>query len=243
MNVPLSVGPQYKDTDNKGVDCFVYDIIVNPKVLEDAKGDETGQYRDFLCHLAIQSVEQKYPKHGNLDRQYKLPKLKYMGAHVQSQYIRDRKSIPKIEEVSAKGSIPSSGTSKPVQKNSNPFVDSKIFVQLEKDLPYKLVWIKYEKLYENLVDQNDISIDCHEINSTIDEYSVVCNGKSNCSDYAEPILIPDKDIKGLSLIIDFLGFIDPKDIDVKVSPFKFQVCSPLSFFCPQVFYKKMSIQK
>ena len=75
MNVPLSVGPQYLESDHAGIECIVFDIIVNIKVIEDCIEDETGQYRDFLCHLCIQSVEQKYPALGTLDRQYKLPKL------------------------------------------------------------------------------------------------------------------------------------------------------------------------
>jgi hypothetical protein len=230
MNVPLSVGPQYKDVDNKGVDCFVYDIIVNPKVLDESKDDETGQYRDFLCHLSIQSVEQKYGKLGNLNKQYKLPKLKYMGAVIQSQYIRDRKSVPKIEEVSEKQSAPSSGTKKQAKKGSSLFVDKKEFVQLDKDLQFKLIWIKHNNPCENSENKHDISINSNGNGngSTVNECPINFHG--NGSDYTEPILIPDEDIKGLTLIIDFPGVVEPNEIDVKLSPFKFQVGYLFQYF-------------
>ena len=70
----------------------MYDIIVNPSVLEECKEDKTGKHRDFICQLAIQSLEQKYNE--DLDRRYTLPKLKYMGT-ITSQHVRDRKSEPK----------------------------------------------------------------------------------------------------------------------------------------------------
>lgn len=226
MNVPLSAGPQYKSTDNKGLDCFVYDIIVNPKVLDESKDDTTGQYRDFLCHLAIQSVEQKYPKLGNLDRQYKLPKLKYMGASIQSQYIRDRKSVPKIEEVSEKESVPSSGTKKQVKKGSSLFVDKNEYVQLDKDLKFKLIWIKYDSLCEYKENEQDVPTNCYGSDSTISECPIICNsnGNGNGSDYSEPTSIPDENIRGLALVINFPGVLEPDEVYVKISQFKFQVC-------------------
>ena len=146
MNVPLSVGPEYKELNNAGVSCLVYDIIVNMKVIQEACDDETGQYRDFLCHLCIQSVEQKYPKNGALDRQYKLPKLKYMGFPIKSQCIRDKKSIPKIQDVSeAPAIIPKVSAKK---NKVNDKINHKNFsvndedIGPDRDLPFRLVWLK-----------------------------------------------------------------------------------------------------
>jgi hypothetical protein len=42
-----------------GESSVVYDCIVNPKVIADSQNDPTGNYRNFLCELALQYVEQK----------------------------------------------------------------------------------------------------------------------------------------------------------------------------------------
>lgn len=88
LNIPMSVGPGRPCTDKAGEMCVVFDIIVSPSVLSQAKEDATGKYRDFVCQLAIQSAENKHKM--PLDYRYKLPKgLKYIG-QVQSQMIQDR---------------------------------------------------------------------------------------------------------------------------------------------------------
>lgn len=89
VRVPVSIGPEREDEDNKGDKCFVIDCVVNPKVLE---GD-----RDALCDLAIAYAEQKYEL--ELDRKFKLPRLKYKGSQVVSQWIRDDSKRPTITEV------------------------------------------------------------------------------------------------------------------------------------------------
>ncbi len=100
MNIPMSVGIGRSEVDKKGVECEVYDIVVNPDVVHDVVEDATGKFREFLCQLGIQCIEQKYKM--ELDKRYKLPKLKYMGDSdaIPQQYIQDRKNMPKIEEVS-----------------------------------------------------------------------------------------------------------------------------------------------
>ena len=115
----------------------MYDIIVNPSVLIECKEDKTGKHRDFICQLAIQSLEQKYNE--DLDRRYTLPKLKYMGT-ITSQHVRDRKSEPKIEEVSS-----SSAQSKAKPKPRPIQV-------VEVDLPYALKWLKQDKTDEDIDD-------------------------------------------------------------------------------------------
>lgn len=111
LNIPMSVGPRKDDTDKAGVPCMVFDIMVNPTVVRDAVEDNVGKNKDFLCQLAIQSLEQKYKL--SLDRRYKLPKLKVHG-ELQEQYIQDRKNMPKIEEVSIKKAAPKQ-SNKPTQ--------------------------------------------------------------------------------------------------------------------------------
>ena len=83
MNIPLSVGPRRFDKDKSSVQCHVYDVIVNPTVIADVVEDITGKKRDFLCQLALQGLEQKYKE--QLDKRYKLPKLKYLGEKIATQ--------------------------------------------------------------------------------------------------------------------------------------------------------------
>ncbi|CAM9261741.1 unnamed protein product [Heterosigma akashiwo] len=107
MSVPVSVGQARQMTDKAGKHCVVYDCVMNPKVLEDAKTDKTGTQRDFLCQLAIEYVESKYKT--TLDRRYKLPKLRYKG-EISKQRVRDITKRPKIQEVSS--SKPSAAAAK-----------------------------------------------------------------------------------------------------------------------------------
>jgi hypothetical protein len=218
MNVPLSVGPQYEEIDNAGVTCFVYDIIVNPKVLEEAKEDQTGQYRDFLCHLVLQSVEQKYPKHGILDRQYKLPKLKYMGAKIQSQYIRDKKNMPKIDTVSE-----TPAAQKSIQKKES----NNVFIEVDKDLPFRLVWLSEGASKEPEINIHDIDRERETDDSlsepSLTESPVIFMGGGNGREYSEPMMVPDDKVVAIAFYADFPEAINLKDIDVQISPFKFQV--------------------
>lgn len=108
INIPLSLGPPLTDVDKSGAECTVYDIVVNPKVIDDAKADETGNYRNFLCELSLQYIEQKYKV--PVDHQFKLPKLTYKGETPRPQYIRKSAAAPVIEEV----------TSKPVNTKPKP---------------------------------------------------------------------------------------------------------------------------
>lgn len=111
LNIPLSVGPPRTSEDKTGAPCVVYDIMVNPKVVTNAQEDKVGKDKDFLCQLAIQSLEQKYSI--SLDRRYKLPKLKVFG-ELQQQYIQDRKKMPKIEELDSNKASSKSSSSKKV---------------------------------------------------------------------------------------------------------------------------------
>ena len=95
VSVPMSVGPPKPDKDAAGKSCVVFDMIVNPDVIADAKEDKSGSFRHFLCQIAIQRIEGKY--NTTLDQRYKLPKLKYKGTPT-PQRVR-KESKPTIEEV------------------------------------------------------------------------------------------------------------------------------------------------
>lgn len=228
MNVPLSVGPECYDKDHAGIECLVYDIIVNPKVIQDSASDETGQYRDFLCHLSIQSVEQKYPNKGVLDKQYKLPKLQYMGVVIRSQHIRDKKTIPGIHDISETISRESN-----VNKIVHKTVE-KIPAPIERELSFSLYWIKKGKCSDKdmknreSIEEPSSSAAKHSWEHSMEhtEYEVSFNDTNKLYglSYIEPIMIPDSDVLRLTLKIHFTENIDVENLDVEVSPYKFQVC-------------------
>lgn len=177
-------------------------------VLKDAKEDTTGRYRDFLCQLCLQSVEQKYSI--ELDKRYKLPKLSYMGAQVERQFIRDSKKAPKIEEI---GDSPS-----PTKSNKNqakkPIVES---INLAPDiaLSYRFVWLRTETDSRDATDIAGARID-HKEDSSSD--NIVATGE-----YADPMICPEQCQTGIAFICELDGQIDPAALDVKLSAFKLQV--------------------
>ncbi|CAM9230130.1 unnamed protein product [Scytosiphon promiscuus] len=102
LNIPMSVGPPLVDKDNKGEECIVYDVIINPKAIEECRADKTGGKRDWVCHVAMQSVMSKHDC--RLDPKYKLPKLTFKGNKQDGpakQRIRDDSAKPQISEVKA----------------------------------------------------------------------------------------------------------------------------------------------
>ena len=130
LNIPMSVGPPHPCKDKSGIICTAYDVIVSPKVLGSSKDDSTGQYKDFVCKLGIQSVQQKLDE--SLDQRYKLPKgLIYMGDEIQSQMIQDRKKVPYIEEIRTN-----------IIHNNRTEKRLKSAVDIERELPVKLFWEK-----------------------------------------------------------------------------------------------------
>jgi hypothetical protein len=140
INIPISVGTGREETDKSGIPCLVYDLIVNPEVIQEVDEDKTGKYRDFICQLGLQSLEQKYQQ--PLEKKYKLPKLKYFGdlENIPKQVIQDRKSAPKIEEVkkTAGKSVPKASSSA-----SSSAVPS--FQDIEKELLVSPYWYNYRQ--------------------------------------------------------------------------------------------------
>jgi hypothetical protein len=191
------------------------------QVLEDAAADETGQQRDFLCHLAMQSVEQKNAGK-TFDRRYKLPKLKYMGAKIQTQQIRDIKAVPKIEEVNA----PSKKTPLSGKAAATSAAATAPKAEPDKDLPFRLVWVKKQSPggHDGAADAENALLPP----ATVEAPWGAAN--ANGSDYTEPLAVPDEDVVGIALIADITGpavaAFRPQQVDVRISPFKMQVKVP-----------------
>lgn len=132
LNVPIAVGPTRICKDHAGATSVAVDCIVHPSVIEKVDHDSKGEYRDFICQLVIRCVEQKIPNVASVDTKYRLPRLKYQGyvdslngdvvpqhhsnAVVASQWVRDIRSQPKIEEVKQ---TPQSGSSASAENMSN----------------------------------------------------------------------------------------------------------------------------
>jgi hypothetical protein len=221
MNIPLSVGPKRQGEDKNGVSCSIYDIIVNPKVLRDILDDITGKHKDFICALAIQSIEQKYNE--NLDKRYKLPKLKYMSDksslgnnndddnnvnngkyQVATQYIQDRKGIPKIEEVSDRRNT-STSSNKNIKKADNTNkTNVPVRIVEDKPLDHTMYW-----LYSNSEKKSmDISAS---------------------STYVEPLTIADEGVDVILFCCNFDSnlLVNPglNAFEIDISAFKIQVSS------------------
>ncbi|EQC38740.1 hypothetical protein SDRG_03704 [Saprolegnia diclina VS20] len=96
IHVPLSLGPPHEVLDHAKKTCLAIDVAVNPQVVLDADADSSGTFRNFLCELAIQYIEEKYKF--QVDPQYKLPKLSYRGELPPAKHYIRKAQTPTIEE-------------------------------------------------------------------------------------------------------------------------------------------------
>ncbi len=86
LSVPVAVGA-VRIGGKGGGDSMTFDCVVNKTVVDEINKDESGQYRDFICQLVMEYVEQKSAKPTSeggmgdkgvkVDKRYKLPKMKY----------------------------------------------------------------------------------------------------------------------------------------------------------------------
>lgn len=84
LRFPLSLGPPQRELDKKGEPCLALDMIFNAGVLRQAQALRKLKY--FIIDLALNWVDHR---HGmQLDRKFKLPKMRYKGDRVLSQRIR-----------------------------------------------------------------------------------------------------------------------------------------------------------
>ncbi len=204
LNIPMSVGAGRGGSDKSGVSCTIYDIVVNPEVMGECESDKSGKYRDFVCQLGMQCIEQKYGL--VLDRRYKLPKLKYMG-EPEAQWIQDRSKAPVIEEVA-----PNSETAKKVaakklameREAANALAVET--ARLEKDLSYTAT-------FKNAT-TNSLDIDS----------SSAANGSEVLAlpqcEYQEPIYVPDSKYQSIVVCADIESYeIDISNVVIQASPF------------------------
>jgi hypothetical protein len=234
MNIPLSVGQAKEGKDKSGVPCTIYDVIVNPQVLTDVLSDATGKHRDFICQLAIQSIEQKYKL--NLDKRYKLPKIRYLG-EITSQQIQDRKQMPKIEEIEVKGGAggSSSSTSAKAKKMSKDEIKSPVMKEPDRALAFTLHW-KYEDNSEVLVEDNSSQVQEYEAKLTMLNSMQLSNPSAKL--YTEPLTVPDDGVKSLIFrtLLDIKLVSDPNNVSLKISTFRFDLkitgYLPCNFYFP-----------
>lgn len=219
MNIPMSVGAPVWSEDKKGAKCVIYDIIVNPIVITEATADKTGKYRDFICQLGMQYLEQKYKE--ELDKRYKLPKLKYMGDTIASQMIQDRKSMPKIEEVSSTTNPSSSGG-----KGKGPAAQSKgkgIAVEvLDKDLSYTVEWL-HAAPGDTVVSASTAQ------QSAIEAFATGASAgpwqlqpyTHQSAEYLDPIVEPESTAAAIVITTDVNSYdLNVPELSVQISPYK-----------------------
>jgi len=217
MNIPMSVGAGRGAADKSGVACTVYDIIVNPDVVEEAGTDRSGKYRDFVCQLGMQCIEQKYKL--TLDRRYKLPKLKYIG-EVESQTIQDRSKMPGIEEVSKDSPTARKATAARLKKEQDTAKAAAAAASaMELELSYSTVWTLSGATEGEGAASSDRAVDLSH------------------SDYREAMLEPDADVDGIAFTAEVEAYdVDISRVDVRVSPYRLFVkvpgFKPVSLYLP-----------
>lgn len=108
IHVPLSLGAPHEVKDKNGVSSLAFDVAVNTKVVDDCRADKTGAFRNFVCELAIEYIDQKYKI--KLDDRYKLPRLTYRGKLPPPKHYIRKTQAPIIQEVSANKAIKSKTT-------------------------------------------------------------------------------------------------------------------------------------
>ena len=215
----MSIGPSRSCTDKAGVPSVVFDMIVNSKVIEDVNLDETHKQRDFICQLCIQCLENKYKL--ECDKRYKLPNVPYIGGDIAQQYIRDKKSLPKIEEVSGNKTVFNNAT----LNAKKPQAKAAVTFENNRDLSVRWLFVRNQIL----------NFDLNHSNALIEQE----NWKPS-NVYIEPIQVLPQEITDYILEINPLVLMNLDDnsnsnskqidinkhIKVNISPFKLQVSKP-----------------
>lgn len=166
LNIPLSVGPLLTSYDKKNQKCLIVDIVFHPQVLDDifsanqenfkpsnliASQQDAINFKHFICQLSMNSVEKKYKL--KINPKYKFMKMKYFYGYedqkehkIPSQWIEDRKNLPKIEEVTEKKSNVATNANKNTNKKKD--IESDIN-KIELNLDLSIAW--FSIIEKNLV--------------------------------------------------------------------------------------------
>ena len=140
-----------------------------------------------------------------VDKRYKLPKLKYMGATVHSQYIQDRKKMPKIEEVKSEQS--------PQVVPKAPVMSKPIEV-VEKDLLFRLQYLQFDGLVSSDTETGTAITLQHaerlllqsqreqqqEVAATGTLKRILIDAQPN--EYMEPTIVPEKSVIAILLSVE-----------------------------------------
>lgn len=208
LNIPLSVGPLMTSLDKKNKKCIIVDIVFHPQVFNDiySANEESFKpsaiinsqqdainFKHFICTLSINSVEKKYKF--KINPKYKFMKMKYFHGYeenkehkIPSQWIEDRKGLPKIEEVP----IESKTTQKKVDKKKNKTEIAEID-KVYNNLDITISWL-------GLVDKNLIS----NFKNLSSFYKKEYNSYSFPTDYIGEFLIDYDKMDKITFLTNFL---------------------------------------
>ncbi|CAI5745939.1 unnamed protein product [Peronospora destructor] len=109
IQVPLSLSAPREVKDKIEVSSLAFDVAVNTKVVENCHADKTGAFRNFVCEVAIEHIDQKYKI--KLDDCYKLPRLTYRGKLPPPKHYIRKTQAPTIQEVTTETALKKTCTS------------------------------------------------------------------------------------------------------------------------------------
>ena len=106
-------------------------------------------------------------------------------------------------------------------------------INADKELPFRLVWVKQRPTGDDVTVAADVADVENAENALLPPSTVEAPwGPTNVngSDYTEPLAVPDDDVVGIALVADITGpavaVFQPRQIDVRISPFKLHVKIP-----------------
>lgn len=139
IRIPLSLGTADQELDKNGETCTVYDVVMNPEVIDGCTGN--NDFRSWVVDVAMGWIENK--SGGGLDRTFTTPRIRnnYKGSAIREQHIRSSlliEEVPETRSVGGGGNAPAlppskiSGASAAAASNygKNSYGDFKYTTQL-----------------------------------------------------------------------------------------------------------------
>ncbi len=101
IRIPLSLGSAEQELDKNGETCTVYDVVMNPEVIDGCTGN--SDFRSWVVDVAMSWIENK--SGGGLDRSFTTPRIRnnYKGSAIREQYIRSSLLIEEVPETRSFG--------------------------------------------------------------------------------------------------------------------------------------------